>query len=89
MDQAVLVDILKAHGHLPGQFAGVRHAEPARTPDQPSQIQPLDILHDQHRMAVDFAGVVGADDLRVVEPADGLHLALEAARWPARPRRGP
>ena len=29
-----------------------------------------------------LAGVVGADDLRVVEPADGLHLALEARDGP-------
>ena len=78
----MLVDVLKAHGDLPGQFAGVRHAERARTPDQPSQVQPLDILHDQHRAAVDFAGIVGADDLRVVESADGLHLALEASDGP-------
>ena len=82
VDQVVLVDVLKTHGNLPGEFAGVRHAEPAGMRDQPRQVQPLDILHDQHRAAVDFAGVVGADDLRVVQPADGLHLAFEACDGP-------
>jgi hypothetical protein len=38
----------------------------------------VDELHDQHRRAVDLAGVVGLDDVRVCQSADGLHLAIEA-----------
>ena len=42
------------------------------------QVQAVDELHDQHRRAVDLPGVVGLDDVRVGEAADGLHFAFEA-----------
>ena len=47
-------------------------------PDDFRQVQAVDELHDKDRSAVDLPGVVGPDEVRMVEPADGLHFALEA-----------
>ncbi len=50
-----------------------------QAPHDFGQIQPIDVLHNQHGRAVDLAGIESLDDVRVGEPADGLHLAFEAA----------
>ena len=62
---------------LADELAGVGHRQrPQASTNWPGQA--VDILHHQEPGAVDIAGVVGLDDVRMVELADGLHLALEA-----------
>ena len=44
---------------------------------QPSEVDSVHEVHGQVVDAVDVPGVVGGDDIGVVEPADGPHLVLE------------
>ena len=53
-----------------------------KTADDLAEVQPLDELHDQDEPALDLAGVVGANDMRMIEPPDGLHFPLESNDGP-------
>ena len=78
VDQPVFVGVLQPQGGLAGQLAGVTDRERPAAADQLCQVQPLDVLHDQHRLALDLPGVVRADDVGMVQPADGLHLPFKS-----------
>ena len=59
-------------------LAGVGDGQLAMAAAQVGQVHALGILHHQDRLAVDLAGVHGADDIGVIDPAHRLHLAIEA-----------
>ena len=82
MHQAVLVDILQPKRRLAGHLAGIAYRHGAEAADDLRQVEPLDVFHHEHRRAVDLPGVVGADDVVMVQLADGLHLAFEAGDRP-------
>ena len=46
MDQAVLVDVLQAHGGLRDQLAGVGNGQRPAPPDQPGQVEAVGELDD-------------------------------------------
>ena len=72
----------KPDGGLADQLAGVRDRQRAMPSHQFVQIQPVHVLHHQEPLAVDFAGVVGLDDVGVVDPPDRFHLAFKAGDGP-------
>jgi hypothetical protein len=79
MDQAVFVGVLQPNRRLPHQFTGVRHLDSATRSEQTRKVESLDILHHQHWIAVDLAGVVGANDMGMFESPDRFHFTLEAS----------
>ncbi len=50
--------------------------------DKLTQVQSVDVFGDQHRRAIDIAGIVRGDDVRVAEPADGPHFRFEPLPHP-------
>lgn len=81
MHQSVLVRVLQSHGGLPDHLAGVGNRQgPAL--DHGRKVLAFHVFHDEEVHAVDLTGVVGADDIRVVELPNRLHLSLEAGYRP-------
>ena len=78
VDQPVLVGVLQPEGRLPDQLAGVGDRQRPAVLHQLIEVQAVDEFHHQELRAVDLAGVECADDVRMVNRADDLHLALEA-----------
>ena len=73
----MLVGILQAQGRLANHLAGVGDRQRAPALDHAREVQPVDVLHDQEVRPFDLAGVMGPDDVRMIELADRLHLAFE------------
>jgi len=82
VNQLVLMGVLKPHGRLVHQLAGLDNRQRALAAYKPRQVFPLDVFQHQEASALDFPSVQGADDVGMVEPADGLHLPLEPGDRP-------
>ena len=77
-----VVGVLQAQGRLADQFAGLGHGERPAAADHLFQVQPVQKLHHQEPPAVDLAGVMGDDDIGMLQGAAGLHFAFEAGDGP-------
>ena len=75
---AVLVYALEPEGRLADDLAGVGDRQRVAAAEHLAGAQAVDVLHDQQARAADLAGVVGADDVRMIDRPGGLHLAVEA-----------
>ncbi len=78
VDQAGLVRALEAQGCLAHHLAGIGHRQRPGMAQHLLEVHPIDQLHDQETRALDFPGVQGLDDVRMVQSSDGLHLAFES-----------
>ena len=83
MHQLMFVGVLQPQRRLADDLA--RRADPQRAAqrraggDELLQVDAVDELHHQEMDAAGLARVVGPHDVRMVQPADRLHLATEAA----------
>ena len=78
VDQVHLVGAVQPLGHLGDDADRLGLGQPPVALDLLAQRLPLDELHHQIGDAAGLAEVEGADDVRVVQPAGGVELLLEA-----------
>ena len=79
MDQPKLVGRLQSEGRLTRHFTSLGGFQPSQAAEDLCQIQTFHEFHCQDQPPLDFLRVVGADDVRVVEPSDGFHLPFQSA----------
>ena len=77
VDDVVLVGVLDGAGQGVHQLGG-RGRGPGGAVEPQGEAAPLDILQDQIRMPVALTDFVDLDDVRVLQPGDGLRLGAEA-----------
>ncbi len=78
MHQPALEGVLQTRRCLANRLARVRHVQAAMSFDDSPEVLAVDKIHHQIVDAVDLAGVVGSNDVGMVESADRPHLVLEA-----------
>ena len=59
-------------------FAGVSHGKRPMSADQPGKVDAVEELHHQEMLAVRFPGIMGTNEVGMVELSYGLHLPLIA-----------
>ena len=83
MHQLMFVGVLQAQRRLADDLACRADAQRAARrlghADELLQIDAIDVLHRQEMDPAGLARVVGPHDVRMIQPADRLHLATEAA----------
>ncbi len=78
----LLASVGEGHGYLTDDLAGVGDRQRPDTLDELTQVQSVDVFGDENRGAIDVAGIVGGDDVRVAESADGPHFGFEPLPHP-------
>src|SRR5262245_5836946 len=77
MNDSLLMGIGKTASGLQNAFSRVSDWERAFGLDQRGEIAALNELHDQEVDAAGFVGIVGRDDVWVIELGDGFDFALK------------
>ena len=85
MHDAFAVGELQAPGGLQDVVDGLGDRERAVLLDQGRKVAPLDVLHDQEVNAVGLVGIVGRDDVRMLQLGGRLDFSLKAGRPPPHP----
>ena len=75
MDEPAIVDVLQAERGLPGILAGPADIESAVGHDLAAKVGTGHVLHRQVKRVVGDPGVVGVNDVLVIESADESHFA--------------
>ena len=88
MDQAHLVGVLQAVGHLGDVIGGRVVIERPVVPDDLMQVLAVDILHHDVMDVAFVIDVVGPDDVRVVELGNGAGFEAEPLQIRRIARRG-
>jgi hypothetical protein len=78
VNQSVLVCVLESDCRLTHQFTGDRNRQRTCPANQAGQIDSIDKIHRQIVKPVGVTRIRGPDYIRVIEPPDHFHLALEA-----------
>jgi hypothetical protein len=78
MHQAMQMSVFQADGGLANDLAGIADGQFAVATEQHIQVQPFGILQHEEMNAFFLTAVKGLDDVRMLQLADGLHLAFEA-----------
>ncbi len=78
VDQAALEGVLQTQRRLPHRLARLGDRPSAQLSRQALQVHAVEQLHDEERYAVADAGVGGAHQMRIFQPAQRFGLAAEA-----------
>lgn len=77
MHHLLLVCGLESQCRLADQFASLGQGQRPQPTHERGEVKALDILGDQKMAVFHLARVVRGDDVGVIQPSDGLHLAME------------
>ena len=79
MDHALSMRMSQSGGGLHGAFASRGDRQRATRSEPMIQVEAIDVFHDQEVGLANFVGVVGSDDVGVIECGGGLDFAMEAS----------
>ncbi len=75
--QPSFADLFKSHRRLADNLAGVRDGKRMAVPAEKVEVDAVDVFHDQEARSRNLASIHGADDIGMINRADGFHLAIE------------